>query len=37
MKITVLFGTESGNSELIANDIAAEASSAGHEITVFDL
>ena len=37
MKITVLFGTESGNSELIANDIAAEAGSAGHETTVFDL
>lgn len=36
MKFTVLYGTESGNSELIAEDIATELNSA-HEAEVFDL
>ncbi|MET8427639.1 flavodoxin domain-containing protein [Nocardia sp. NPDC004860] len=36
MKITVLYGTESGNSELVAEDLGA-ALQADHDVTVSDL
>ncbi|MEB4614744.1 flavodoxin domain-containing protein [Leucobacter sp. M11] len=36
MHITVLYGTESGNSELIAEDLG-QALAADHEVTVSDL
>lgn len=37
MTITVLYGTESGNSELIAQDINDRLQQDGHESEVFDL
>ncbi|RRJ87625.1 nitric oxide synthase [Gulosibacter macacae] len=37
MRITVLYGTESGNSELIAQDLAAKLQEDGHEAEVIDL
>lgn len=37
MNITVLYGTESGNSELIAQDLATKLGEDGHEADVFDL
>lgn len=37
MKITVLYGTESGNSELIAEDLGAKLRETEGEVEVFDL
>ncbi|CAG7599910.1 flavodoxin domain-containing protein [Leucobacter soli] len=37
MKITVLYGTESGNSELIADDLGAKLRETHDEVEVFDL
>lgn len=37
MKITVLYGTESGNSELIAEDLGAKIRESEAEVEVFDL
>lgn len=37
MKITVLYGTESGNSELIAEDLGKELSKSHDNVEVFDL
>ena len=37
MDITVLFGTESGNSELIAQDLAAKLQQDGHAAEAIDL
>lgn len=37
MKITVLYGTESGNSELIAEDLGAKLRESFDEVEVFDL
>ncbi|MBO1902169.1 flavodoxin domain-containing protein [Leucobacter weissii] len=37
MKITVLYGTESGNSELIAEDLGAKLRETVDEVEVFDL
>lgn len=37
MKITVLYGTESGNSELIAEDLGAKLRETNDDIEVFDL
>lgn len=37
MKITVVYGTESGNSELIAEDLGAKLRETYDEIEVFDL
>lgn len=37
MKFTVLYGTESGNSELIAEDLGAKLRETSDEVAVFDL
>lgn len=37
MKITVVYGTESGNSELIAEDLGAKLREVHEEVEVFDL
>lgn len=37
MKITVLYGTESGNSELIADDLGAKLRETVDDVEVFDL
>jgi MioC protein len=37
VKITVLYGTESGNSELIAEDLGAKLRETAGEVEVFDL
>ncbi len=37
MNITVIYGTESGNSELIADDLGAKLRESGDDVTVFDL
>lgn len=37
MKITVLYGTESGNSELIADDLGAKLRETHPDVEVFDL
>lgn len=37
MKFTVLYGTESGNSELIAEDLGAKLRESSDEVEVFDL
>jgi MioC protein len=37
VKITVLYGTESGNSELIAEDLGAKLGETHDEVEVFDL
>lgn len=37
MKITVVYGTESGNSELIAEDLGAKLRETHNEVEVFDL
>ncbi|WP_025134122.1 flavodoxin domain-containing protein [Leucobacter sp. PH1c] len=37
MKFTVLYGTESGNSELIAEDLGAKLRDTHEEVEVFDL
>ncbi|WP_336658736.1 flavodoxin domain-containing protein [Leucobacter sp. USHLN153] len=37
MNVTVLYGTESGNSELIAEDVGAALRDAGHDAEVYDL
>lgn len=37
MKITVLYGTESGNSELIADDLGAKLRETHSDVEVFDL
>lgn len=37
MKITVLYGTESGNSELIAEDLGAKLRETVDQVEVFDL
>lgn len=37
MKITVLYGTESGNSELIADDLGAKLRETHDDVEVFDL
>ncbi|MBC9926635.1 MULTISPECIES: flavodoxin domain-containing protein [unclassified Leucobacter] len=37
MKITVVYGTESGNSELIAEDLGAKLRETHDEVEVFDL
>ncbi len=37
MKITVLYGTESGNSELVAEDLGAKLRETHDDVEVFDL
>jgi len=37
MNITVLYGTESGNSELIAQDLTAKLAEEGHDAVTVDL
>ena len=37
MKFTVLYGTESGNAELIADDLGAQLRESHDEVEVFDL